>query len=140
MTHTVSRTICMTIRNAPRVGINILKFLHGQFCNSKLAYHYGHASNDAYPLCPEHLPDSFTHIAGECSRHSATFISRHNVACLFVHDAIRSSTKRGGVIHILRLLVPVDGSQTQYVSESKSSLLSYDTTSYDDEIHDSQEK
>jgi hypothetical protein len=58
---------------------------------------YGHALADECPLC--HMPDSCTHIAGECPDHEALRISHHNAACHLIHAAIRKTTKGGGVLY-----------------------------------------
>jgi hypothetical protein len=57
-TPTLGRKLHTTVRTAPHAGIDIIKFLYGQFYNGKLAYRYGYGPNDACPLCPEHLPDA----------------------------------------------------------------------------------
>ena len=85
------------IRSSPREGITILKFLYGQLYNGKIAYRYGLATTDACPLCG--LPDSCTHIAGECSHQTNNIISRHNAACQLTHAAIRTAFKGGGTIY-----------------------------------------
>jgi hypothetical protein len=82
----------------------------------QLAYCYGNSPAYACPLCPKHLLDSCTHIAGECAHNTSHIISRCNAACLLVHDAINYSTKGKGTLHApkdLRLLVAQAGSQPQ---------------------------
>ncbi len=78
-------------------GITLLKFVWGQLYNGKLAHRYGHAPTDACPLCG--LPDSCTHIAGECDRHHPHRISRHNAACQLIHATLRKAAKGGGALH-----------------------------------------
>ena len=58
------------LRENAKEGINILNFIHRQLYNGKLAKRYGHAQTNECPLC--HLPDSCTHIAGECKGHKAS--------------------------------------------------------------------
>ncbi len=53
------------------------------------------------------MPDSCTHIAGECPGHEALRISRHNAACQLVHAAIRNTAKGGGALHSAPDLVVV---------------------------------
>ena len=45
------------------------------------------------------MPDSCTHIAGECPDHETLRISRHNAACQLVHATIRNSAKGGGALY-----------------------------------------
>ncbi len=58
---------------------------------------YEHAPTDEWPLY--HMPESCTHIAGECPDHEAVRISRHNAASRLVHAAIRKTAKGGGALH-----------------------------------------
>ena len=58
---------------------------------------YSHALTDECPLC--HMPDSCSHIAGECRDHEALRISRHNADSQLIHAAIRKKNKGGGVLH-----------------------------------------
>ena len=51
-------------------GISLLKFIYGQLYNGKIAMRYGYALTDECPLY--HMPDSCTHIAGECPDHETT--------------------------------------------------------------------
>ena len=85
--------------------MNILKFIYGHLYNGKLAYRYKLAPTDACPLCG--LPDSCTHIDGECKSHNNKFISIHNASCQLTHAAIRTAFDGGGTIyspHDLRLI------------------------------------
>jgi len=75
-------------------GTPLLKFIYGQFYNGKLAKRYGHALTNECPLC--HMPYSCTHIAGICLDHEALRINRQNVACQFIHAAIRKTAKGEG--------------------------------------------
>ena len=52
---------------------------------------------DECPLC--HMPDSCTHIPGDCRNPEALRISRHNVACQLIHVAILKAAKEGGALH-----------------------------------------
>ena len=100
------------LRESPKEGSTILKFVHGQLYNGKLAKLYGHAPTDECPLC--HLPESCTHIAGECKFHKNLSISRHNAACQLIHAAIRNSAKCGGALYSaddLRLVAADAGTQ-----------------------------
>jgi hypothetical protein len=51
------------------------------------------------------MPDSCTHIAGECPDHEAMCNSRHNAACQLVHAAIRKTAKGGVALHSAPYLV-----------------------------------
>ena len=85
--------------------MTIVKFIYGQLYNGKLAFRCKHAPTDACRLCE--LPNSCTHIAGQCKTHNDQFISRHNAACQLTHAAIRSAFKGGGTLylpHDLRLV------------------------------------
>ena len=93
----VGKTMNTRLNKPGAGGTTILKFLHGQLYNGKLAYRYGHAPTDACPLCG--LPDSCTHIAGECRFQKDHIISKHNAACQLVHAAIRKAFKGGGTLH-----------------------------------------
>ena len=69
---------------------------------------------DACSLCGLH--DSCTHVAGECHAHKSQIISKHNVACLLIHTAIRKPFKGGGTLHsphTLRLVSADAGTKTQ---------------------------
>ena len=84
---------------------------------------YGHALIDECPLC--HMPDSCTHIAGECPEHEALRTSRHNAACQLVHAAIRKTAKGGGSLHSTTYLISVmvdTGVQPMTTSDSIESL------------------
>jgi len=97
-TTTTGASIHTRLHENTKEGTNLLKCIHGQLYNGKLAKRYGHASMDERPLC--HRPDSCTHIAGECKAHKYLSISRHNAACQLIHAAIRYSTKCGGALYI----------------------------------------
>eukprot|EP00951_Prasinocladus_malaysianus_P036581 scaffold386512_cov42-Prasinocladus_malaysianus.AAC.1 len=56
----------------------VIVSLKGQIYNGKHAKQFGRASSDACRLCG--LPDSCTHIGGECHANHCRFISRHNAA------------------------------------------------------------
>jgi hypothetical protein len=58
---------------------------------------YGHAPTDECPLC--HMPESCTHIAGECPDQEALRISRDDAACHLVYAAILKTAKGGGAFH-----------------------------------------
>ena len=118
------------LRENPREGSTLLKFIYGQLYNGKLAKIYGHAPTDACPLC--HLPDSCTHIAGECRFHKNLTISRHNAACQLVHAAIRNAAKGGGALYgadDLRLVMADAGTRTHTPLGTLTSLA---FTSQDD--------
>jgi ribonuclease HI len=122
-TNIVGTALHSLIRNSPREGITILKFVYGQLYNGKLAYRYKHAPTDACPLCG--LPDSCTHIAGQCNTHNDQFISRHNAACQLTHAAIRAAFKGGGTIyspHDLRLVSMDAGTKHQTTDEDIADL------------------
>ena len=117
-TANVGTALHSRIRNSPSEGITILKFIYGQLYNGKLAHRYGLAPTDACPLCG--LPDSCTHIAGQCSHHTNHIISRHNAACQLTHAAIRTAFKGGGTIyspHDLRLVSTDAGSKHQTIED-----------------------
>jgi hypothetical protein len=76
------------------------------------------APTDACPLCG--LPDSCTHIVGQCSSHTNHIISRHNAACQLTHVAIRTAFKGGGTIyspHDLLLVSSDAGTKHQTLEE-----------------------
>ena len=75
---TVDQALDTKLTHSPWEGTSLLKFIYGQLYNGKFAMRYGHALTDECPLC--HMPDSYTHIAGECPNHEALRISRHNAA------------------------------------------------------------
>jgi hypothetical protein len=109
----VGATIHSHIRNPPKDGITLLKFMHGQLYNGKLACRYKPAPTDAYPLCG--LPDSCTHVSGECKTHNEQFINRRNASCQLTHAAIRTASKGGGIVyspHDLKLISINTGLQT----------------------------
>ena len=58
---------------------------------------YGHALTDECTLY--HMPDSCTHIAGECPDHEAMRITNHDAACQLIHAPIRKTAKGGGALH-----------------------------------------
>ena len=78
-TATTGTSLHTCLRETTKEGTHILKFLHGQLYNGKLAKRYGHTPTDECPLC--NLLDSCTHIAGEFKAHKNLSISRHNAAC-----------------------------------------------------------
>ena len=53
------------------------------------------------------MPESCTHIAGECPDHEAMRISRDNAACQLIHAAIRNTAKGGWALHTAPDLVLV---------------------------------
>jgi len=96
-TITVGQALHNKLTHSPWEGNPLLKFIYGQLYNGKLVMRYGHAPTDECPLC--HMPDSCTHIAGECPDYEALRISRHNAACQLIHAAIRKTAKGGGALH-----------------------------------------
>ena len=110
----VGKGIHSRINRKPGDGITLLKFLHGQYYTGKLAYRYGHAPSDACPLCG--LPDSCTHVAGECPAHASRIISKHNAACLLTHATVRKAFKGGGALfspHTFHLVTADAGNKSQ---------------------------
>jgi hypothetical protein len=84
---------------------------------------YVSALTDECPLY--HMPDSCTHIAGECPDHEAHRISRHNAACQLIHATIHKTSKGRGALHSAPelVLVMVDtGTQPVTMGESIESL------------------
>ena len=96
-TNTIGTEMYSHIQTPPKVCIQLLKFIHGQTCNGKLAYTYKLARSDVFPLCG--LPDSCSQIASECKTHTNQFINIHNAACQLTHAFIRSAFKGGGTIY-----------------------------------------
>jgi len=78
-TKAVGQALHKKLTHSPWVGTTLLKFIYGQLYDGKLALRYGHAPTDECMLC--HIPDSCTHIAGECPDHEALRNSHHNTAC-----------------------------------------------------------
>ena len=88
--------------------------LYRQYYTGKLALRYGHAPSDACQLCG--LPDSCTHVAGECPAHTDHIISKHNAACQLTHPTIRKAFKEGGALyspHTLQLVSTDAGTKSQ---------------------------
>ena len=84
---------------------------------------------DACSLCGLH--DSCTHVAGECHAHKSQIISKHNVACLLIHTAIRKPFKGGGTLHsphTLRLVSADAGTKTQTPGVLMANLSTPDST------------
>ena len=111
-TATTGTALHARLRENSKEGRNLLKIIHRQLYNGKLAKRYGHAPTDECLLC--HRPDSCTHIAGECKSHENFSISRPNAACQLTHATIRSSAKEGGTPYIaddLRLVMTYAGNQ-----------------------------
>ncbi len=84
---------------------------------------YGRALADECPLYK--MPDSCTHIAGECPNHEALRISRHNAACQLIHATIRKTAKGGGVFNNapdLVLVMADTGTQPMTTGDSIESL------------------
>ena len=122
-TNTVGAAIHSLIRKSPKDGITLLKFVHGQLYNGKLAYRYKLAPTDTCPLCG--MPDSCTNLAGECNIYNNQFISRHNAACQLTHAAIRTASKGGGTIyspHDLTLISMDSGTKLQTTDEDIDDL------------------
>ncbi len=122
-TTTVGITLQARIRDSQREGITILKFIYGQLYNGKLAFKYSYALTDACSLCG--LPDSYTHIVGECNTHNDKFIGRHNAACQLTHAAIRITFKGGGTLyspHDLCLITMNAGTKHQTTDEDITEL------------------
>ena len=69
---TVGQELHKKLTHSSREGTSLFKFICGQLDNGKLAMRYGRALIDECPLC--HMPDSCTHIAGECPDHAAVLI------------------------------------------------------------------
>jgi len=90
---TLGQALHKKLTYSPWEGTSLLKFIYGQLYNGKLAMRYGHSLTVECPLC--HIPESCTHIAGECPYHEALCISRHNAACRLIHAAIRKTAKGG---------------------------------------------
>ncbi len=75
------------------------------------------------------MPDSCTHIVGECPDHEALRISRHNVACQLVHAAIRKTTKGGGALHSAPdLIVVMADTGVQFMTTRDSIKYLYSTS------------
>ena len=123
-TATTGAALHTRLRENAKEGTHLLKFIHGQLYNGKLAKRCGHAPTDECPLC--YRPDSCTHIAGECKAHKNLSISSHNAACQLIHVAIRNSAKGGGALYVaedLRLLAADAGNKHQTTEEDLASLV-----------------
>jgi len=73
------------------------------------------------------MPNSCTHIAGECPNHEVLRISHHNAACQLVHAAIRKTAKGDGALHSapdLVLVMADTDTQPMTTGESLESLSS----------------
>ena len=136
-TATIGTALHAHLRGTSKEGTNLLKIIHGQLFNGKLAKRYGHAPTDKCRL--RHRPDSCTHIARECKAHKNLTISGHNAACQLTHAAIRGSAKGGGALYNandLRLVATDAKNQNQTTDEELSSIV----TPIDDEIHPTEGK
>jgi hypothetical protein len=121
---TTGASLHKRLRESPKEGTILLKFLYGQLYNGRLVKRYGHAPTDECPLC--HRPDSCTHIVGECKYHKNLSISRHNAACQLIHAAIRNSAKGGGPLFNaadLRLVAADAGTRDQTATKDLAFLL-----------------
>jgi hypothetical protein len=101
----VGQALHKRLTYSPREGAILLKFIYGQLYSGRLAMRYVYAPTDECPLC--YLPDSCTHIAGECPHHEALRISHHTAACQLVHATIRKTAKGGAALHSAPALVLV---------------------------------
>jgi len=120
---TTGTALHVRLQENSKKGTKLLKFIHGQPYNGKLAKRYGHAPTDECPLC--HRPDLCTHIAGECKAHKNLSIIRHNAVCLLTHAAIRNSAKEGGALYCaddLRLVTADACNQNQTTEEELSCI------------------
>ena len=120
----IGTTLHTRLRVNAKEGSYILKLIYGQLYNGKLAKRYRHTPTDEVPLC--HLPDSCTHIAGECKAHKNLSISRHNAACQLIHAAIRNSAKGGGALYAakdLRLIAADACNKPQTTKETLATLV-----------------
>jgi hypothetical protein len=77
------------------------------------------------------MPDSCTHIAGECPDYEALRISHHNAACQLIHAAIRKIAKGGGALHSAPGLVPVMADTGTHPMTTGGSIDSLSPTSED---------
>jgi hypothetical protein len=87
------------------------------------------------------MPDSCTHIAGQCSHHNNHIISRHNAACQLTHASIRTAFKGRGTIyspHDLRL-VSSDAGIKQQTKEEDIDAFTF-PPSQDREYHSQQQQ
>ena len=67
------------------------------------------------------MPESCTHIDGECPDHEALRISRHNTACQLIRAATRKAAKGGGALHSapdLVLVMTDSGTQPMITGDS----------------------
>ncbi len=76
------------------------------------------------------MPDSCTHIAGECPDHEALRIIRHNAACQLIYAAIRKTAKGGGALHsAVELVLVMANTGTQPLTTGESiELVSFPTS------------
>ena len=128
-TKTVGQALHKKLAHSPWQGTALLNFLYGQLFNGKLAMRYGHAPTDKCPLC--HMPDSCTHIEGECPDHEAMYISRYNAACQLVHAAIRKTAKGGVALHSDSNLILVMADTCVRSMTTRDSIESLSPTSED---------
>ena len=87
------------------------------------------------------MPDSCTHIAGQCAHHNNHIINIHNTACQLTHAAIRTSFKGGGTIyppHDLRLVSSNAGIKQQTQEEDIDAFTV--PPSQDHEYHSQQQQ
>ncbi len=82
------------------------------------------APADACALCA--MPDSCTHIAGQCSHHNNYIISRQNASCQLTHATTRTAFKGGGTIYPpqdLRLVSSDAGIKNQTIEEDLDAFI-----------------
>ena len=80
------------------------------------------------------MPDSCTHIAGECAEHEVLRISHHNAACQLIHAAIRKTTEGEGAFHNSPDLVLVMADAGTQPMTTRDSIESLSPTSEDNNI------
>jgi hypothetical protein len=77
------------------------------------------------------MPDSCTHIAGECPDHESLRISRHNAACQLVHAAIRKTAIGGAALHSAPDLILVMADTCVQSMTTGDSIETFSPTSED---------
>ena len=89
---------------------------------------------DACRLCG--MPDSCTHIGGECNGSNGLFIKRHNAAVQLVHAMVRNCAMGGDTLHSIPLvLVTCDaGAQPQTSMDNDLAMDASAASAYDNEM------
>ena len=84
------------------------------------------------------MPDSCTHIEGECNGSNGLFIKRHNAAVQLVHAMVRNCAMGGDALHSTPLVLVTchAGAQPQTSMENVLAMDASAASDYDNELED----